>query len=426
MQETETADWPERFVYVCSATGFRHLNTAPLLQAGVERVAAVVILVGLTNENNPDTGDKKNAILPAEALKTLAIEELGLSPDQVEILRGNGDLFEVWHDRADQIIAFARQHADTILFNISGGRVPMKISTLLRLRQQTEIKAQYLSVGMNEFALRLLEYDADGRPHERTLPVHGGLPLAEYLKSFGLVEINASAREKTQKHYADLAGVVDMYRGMLPQRAFANAVRELLNCLPSEDRPIRLPYKFRVSAESWELLRPITARMPGVTAEEADRGLTLESHQALKFLRGHWLEALVYNRLRHAFSDRADVTIATTLDYMRHDETGRRTPKSESDFDVVLLCGNQMVLIECKAIVSISDRLRQGINMLGERRKELMGEGGRAYLIAPLLDLQQLKTDGLVDQATAGNVTLLAGSGALDTLLRDLRDFYRP
>lgn len=421
MQETETADWPERFVYVCSAGGAANVNIVPMLRAGRDRVAAVVILVGLANRNKPNASDKRHALDPADRIRTFASTALGLEKDQIKIVLGHSDLITDWNNASDEIADFVQAHGGVAVFNLTGGRVASKIGGMLGLMGRPEIHVQYLTVGLDDFTVRLVGPQASGGFREVPLPVTNGVDLATYLGTFGIAEQDEAARRGRERAFADAIRTTRQLDSALDDPLFVDAQKELLRALPiPEKKDVKPPISLQLNHAHLPVLQSAFGGTPGV--EWTNGELFIRSKHALEFLQGKWLEALAYNRACDAFRGSNSVKVAAAVEIAR----GKDAPPdaTETDIDLVLLGNDQLSLIECKAIVNPKGQLRKGIDTIAVRRDELVGPGGKAFLVAPLLSARQIQRGRYFEQARARNVRLLCGPDAINQLIKDLEGFY--
>jgi len=184
----DMAQWPERFVYVCSAGTAANVNIAPMLHGGPQRIVGVVILVGISKPNDPTPSDISNAIIPGQRLEDYARVVLGLRDGQIKPLVGHADLIADWTDalsHADQLAAAADAE---IVFNVTGGRVAGKLGVMHALARHKGQPVSLISVGLADFVVRRVEFLADGGVRERPMPVAGRIGLENYMRTYGIEE----------------------------------------------------------------------------------------------------------------------------------------------------------------------------------------------------------------------------------------------
>ena len=126
-------EWPERFVYVTSATGASVVNVLPLVHAGIERVAKVILFCGVAKQRSKDAVDRREATDPAEhfaklvksmhAEAALAGAGEGHNRPVPEVLTRQGliDDVGVWQEALDWAIGEAKAMDLPLLFNVTGG-----------------------------------------------------------------------------------------------------------------------------------------------------------------------------------------------------------------------------------------------------------------------------------------------------------------
>ena len=132
---------------------------------------------------------------------------------------------------------------------------------------------------------------------------------------------------------------------------------------------------------------------------------------------GGWLEAMVFREVEAAFAGRADVDVAATYEPRR---IGGKT--TETDFDLLVFGNDMLALVECKAITS-TRRFREAVNKLANYRKELAGQGGGAWIVAPLLTEEDWRP--MADQVKSAGVRVLHGPEAVAQLVTELRRMFR-
>jgi hypothetical protein len=61
-------DWPEKFIYVCSAGEAAIVNTLPLAHAGPDRVVEAFVLCGVKDREKATSTERTHALEPTDRL----------------------------------------------------------------------------------------------------------------------------------------------------------------------------------------------------------------------------------------------------------------------------------------------------------------------------------------------------------------------
>lgn len=414
------AEWPERFVYICSAGGAANVNIVPMLHAGKERIAGLVIMIGLTDPENPSNEDRTYALTPAKRIREYAENVLHLDPSEIVEVRGNGDLVGEWSRASAEALDLAKQQNAEIVFNISGGRKPSTLGFFMsvvqaRIADPGLPKVSLMSVGLNGFTVRLVDLFSSPGILESKLSVQGGIDLASYLATFGLREMNHEIRVETEALYSSVDPLLDAISTVI---AGGNGNAAFLPFM-KEFGKNRTDQFIELSKPSPDFCKILAALPSGVT-QVGDR-VRIEGYPAVKLLGGAWLEAMVFREAKNVFGKRNDTEFAAAFDIARQDKFKGNL---ESDFDLIVLKDDMVGLVECKAVTGVAT-VREGMNRLHSYRRSIAGHGGRAWLVAPLLSSSIVSDKGIKDQAKGLGITLLVGKGAVKQLAADWREYFR-
>lgn len=422
----DDAEWPERFVYVCNSGSAMSVNLAPMLHAGRGRVAGLVMLVSLVSPNNPTGADKVHSIEPARRLQRAARQLLNLEDTHVRTINGSADLLMPWQDALNEARTFARElGVDQIVYNLTGGRKPCTIGALDGYVAEPGMSLSLISVGSDPFCVRLLRRE-DGRiVDERPLPVEDRLTLDQYLAAYGIDEVDPDARRRWQARCREVAPAVrpllDWAKG-----ATRDAAQAGIRALHEAVRPQRtVPCTLRV-ADTREQQRSAfaaalgrieaawrAAKLPGPEWTHqggAISAVRIDDWDTLDLLGGKWLEAVIFERLCRFAEGRENLELAAGV---RLAIDGKA---EGGEIDLLMLRGDRLHLVEIKA-VTVATGLHGDIAKLAARRNLLGGQQARAWLVAPLLDKDQVRAPKLREAAARENVDLLHGEGAVDMLL---------
>ena len=413
------AQWPERFVYVCTAGGGANVNVAPMLHAGAGRVAGLVVLVPVTDQHDPTPGDVSHAILPAERLEAYARRVLGLPAERIRRREGHPDLLGDWTGALREAAKLARALDAEIVFNLSGGRKPATLGAMLGQAGAGEVPVSLITVGASSFVVRLLRVAGDGTLDERPLPTAARASLDDYLASYGYREINRDARLAwTGWMQSQEAAIMAIRKATWPQRqtAFRAVYRELAK---ADRTPV--PIEIGLAEDAHSALAPIVSALDGATL--TDFRLVISSDEARRFLAGQWLEALILHDVEAVFSDRNDVQIFSNVEIADGVEAGRNTAVAQTEFDLVIMGDDRLDLVQAKAGTDIRG-LHDAITKLGAYRTRLSGPGGAAWLVTPLVTRKTLEEKDLIAHARSEGVRIHNNDGAVRRLVSDLAARY--
>jgi Card1-like, endonuclease domain len=424
-RSTNSVSWPQRFVYVCTATAGNIVNIAPMLNAGPGRVVGLLVLRAVNNLKKPTVIEKSNAILPGERLMRYGSRNIDLGPENMKFCNGKSDSFTDWVD----VFATARNMAvrldAEIVFNITGGPKPVVIGALLGAGtsgQNTPITT--ISFG-HDAVPKKVYFDADGQMIEEVLPVDLHLTLDDYMKSVELVEINRSKRRKTESRMAKEKSLAEnMFQITLKgkqkdaRRIFAELYSSLWN-LKYNGTTLRVPLHTEIRNYFADIFSDM--RDTEITPD----GISIGSAHDLGFLQGKWLESKVFNAVRDMFEGSTGIEIACELCFGVHSERGATDQSAEiSEFDLVILGEDRLEIIEAKAAAS-TKQIHLAIAKLNNHKTRLGGDAGRAWIVAPLLDYQQLDNNDMIKNAEANGIRILFGRDGLVDLEREIRKSRR-
>ncbi|MGQ0566602.1 MAG: Card1-like endonuclease domain-containing protein [Gemmobacter sp.] len=407
MTRTPAATWPDRFVYVCTATQGATVNHAPLHHAGAGRIAGLVILCAFGSPNSPSAQDRIQTQAPTERLRQTAMDAFGLPRDRIRVVTGHADLLAPWTDALHIAADMARREDAAIVFNITSGRKTATLGALLGAPRGPDApEIVMVTVGLDS-TLRRIDLLPDGRILERPLPSRPGLTLEVYLGTYGLRVIDPTAGRQTEARLADRTDAYAVLSHGLAQAEFRQRLGDLQTRVARCEG--RAPWRLPLRGNEAAVLSSFLAVVEGVSVVDAD--LVLHNEDAQRFLSGLWLEGLALMALRSALSAHDMLHLARGVEV-----AGRRAPrgKAETDFDLALLHGNRFGLVECKAGRDARS-VRRGLVHLSHYRALLAAQSGGAWLVAPLATLTE--EEGLHAQVAALGVALLTGAGAVDQLV---------
>ena len=428
MSQADFADWPDRFVYVCSAGGAATVNHTPMMQAGEKRVAAVVVLCAISDPDNPTSKDKSHAIEPTKRLKDYAIRALGLDKSRFKVVRGHPNRFGDWENVLYEAYYTAVELGCDIVFNVSGGRTPCKIAPILGYKaRQAPPTLRILSVGLAPFSMDIVELGNKNGIVQRPLPIENRTPFSDYLRSYGVVEINREERQKSQDCMLDIAefaekilAVFSSFRAGQEKWAMRSAMANLQteSSKSVDDTGNPFPKSIMLGKKHLEFLdhHGLLSGLPGLELKKG-HSLVVPDAFSAEVMAGKWLEAAVYSRLNKELKDRNDVEYGCGIRLALNSRDG----KEITDLDCAILADERFDIIEAKA-VTVLTKFREGIVRLSEYSNMLSGQAGRAWLVAPFLDQQRLNKADMISHADRMGVKLLFGPKAVDDLISGIQE----
>ena len=375
---SDAADWPARFVYVCAATQGAMITHAPLHHAGADRLAGLVVFCAISAPGHPTVADRSNALLPADRLIRAATEVLGLPKDKVQVLMGEADLLAPWTNALHEAAAMARRSDAAILFNLTSGRKTATLGALLGAPRGPDVpEIVMLTVGLDS-TIRRVDILPNGRLSERPLPLGEPQTLQSYLGCYGLRLPNAHQRREEETVLMARDQAFPALEIGLKNHRFRTALANLqMRIATARQRP---PCMVALKSGEAGELAPLLSVLDGVSV--AVEQLHIADEAASRFLSGIWLEGLALWALRRANSTRRDLILARGVEV-----AGQRAPSSmvETDFDIAILQGERLGLIECKAGRDVN-LARRGLIHLAHYSGQLAAQSGGAWLLAPLAE----------------------------------------
>ncbi len=409
------ATWPERIVFVCKATQAAIVNRAPLHHAGLERIVGLVVLCGVKDRTVAGPTEQREAIEPARQLRQWARNTLRLADDVVVVHDGDPDSVMGWDGAMGRVAEMARRLDATVVFNLSGGRIAMTYGA--ENAWPADAPPPWV-IHMAGAPLRSFLIDrVDGRPRQRALPVAERITLDDYLKFYGVLEYSLARREDAEGGFLRQAAAASV----LYERSVTRWGRDAFRIWNAVFAGARAPYPCSLSLNGPD--RALVgwlidgAAIDGVST--AATTATVETPQSAKFLTGGWLEAHLYNLILHEFGNDEDVSIACNLSLCF-----AGSKREFTEFDIAFLRRGQLHVIEAKAVTATgaSDgRFRDSLAKLAYLKGQMLGQQGQAWLVAPMLDDEDMKRGDFARAAAEAGIRLLYGPAAVDRLVVQLR-----
>lgn len=384
----------QRLVYICTATSAGIVNVLPLLHLGLDRLAALIILVGAA-ENDPrkaTDGERSEALLPAERLQQF-VRERGVTTERIEPIchDPNDDLW--WQETVRAL--FDRFVDHDISVNITGGPRGMLCASLL---------GALGAIGAPSRPNRSLRFHVYRGGPARVVemwPNAGGeqlldkerLSLDEYLRLNGLEGLDGPDATAQRRERAGRARVLEALWNWVRANSTAHIRRGRIRFLPRLGQAIVAGKTAELRFSDRGMLASLVQRSAGALAPIGlaggpSRPTTDERRLAQKLLGGAWLEELLALRLDRIFAG-ADVQVIQSLRVRYTDAVESKSDVAE--IDVVVFDGAQLHFVECKAKNYVGKRNSDGsgkssgikhanISQLVELRRRLVGPQGLSFI----------------------------------------------
>jgi hypothetical protein len=407
----EEFDQIQEFTLICSATGASQVNLLPIFHIGKHRIKQLIVLHGRSGNYSEDVN-----LVQADQFVTwmdkfaLDPNGLGLPKKAYHPLWGSADrVFGEWMGA----IAQAKRAGLPILCNFTSGTAQMTAALMRGLEGE---RLPYFAITLDKAPSRvritgllnnaLAERVLD-RPH-----LHSFVPLVTLIQSKNL-EIFESDKGKKK---------ADFY---LQNAEAARGIWERFCEDPVTFRPI-------VAAVNGALSNQVIVNLKqrgGQTFQQMERLFGGSkawndgqiNGNAVAFFAGGWLEQYVHDRCAEAIAGCEDLQVISGLE-INHP---KHPPRGETD--VVLMERDIPHLIEVKTTFRPDDSERHSkvqpwIDRLSTLRQTLAGVPGRAWIIAPMLDLSAQERDDYVRRAADLQLRLYTGVKAIDQLCENIAE----
>jgi hypothetical protein len=426
--------WPERFVYVCSATRQSQVNMLPLVHADIHRIARVAILVGTSGSAAAAT-DHADAVRPAERLRRLIND---WAPNIVvdQYYTGDPSAMTDWFHHLNELCRQATPE-QPVLFNVKGGTKEMAIGGLVAVA-----KYQYDRVG-------LLTVAGDGRVdfidprnlQTSAAEVKAGASLGLRLMMQGYYEIDRERRlEKQEMLWERRTDIARYAEAVLPilltaPHVLNNTISPVLR--DEGRREVFSPGLISPCSVAGHELEPEIAEywagalsgldgMLGLEAKhDADRRPALFVHEkaGAKLIKSGWLEAYLYHRVRHVIGHRNDVQLAANLRIAMDWREGSDVKEDAEigEFDLAVMAGGQLHLVDAKTgnLGRHNAQQEKSLDQAARWKLALLGNHGAFALVAPrVTEHPPEQNDGaFLTRARQAGIDLFLGPSAVDDVV---------
>ena len=439
------ADWPERFIYVCNAGRAALVNALPLIHAGLDRVARVVVFCGADGPDTLNAAARAEAVDPARRLEDCLTEwtarRLSRAKGTFEAVYGNPLSVSDWRGHMQRL----RHSADLpILFNFKSGTKEMAIGGAMGLGTATD--ADLVTIGDNPPQVELVTPDG-----QEPLPIRGGhLNLPRLLRLYGFCE--HVDREPERAHQQRVASQDWCTRHKSQIEAFCTVfVPKAVAAWPVLQRLTRPVEPTTNKQHGYQL--PCVIALPDADARSGDAagrivgqaigaldglaGLTIKRTSegspteieivdpfVARFLRGGWLEAVVYLSLLAAAKGRNDVTVAANLALA----PATRPAERMTEIDVAVMIGSQLVIVEAKSSsmtgAAARDSGERSLAQVESTQRQLTGQVGRVFIVNPCITEETLRRQqgAVIARTRQSGQELFVGPDAIERLVRRMAE----
>ena len=365
--------WPERFVYVLSLTQGAAVNLAPLVQAGLGRVARVEALLG-QGRRPADQGEAVRPWRDLKAALALLARRAGVGAPPVGLDQGHSEDMPHWAGRLSRICAEAQAQGLPVLFNITGGTKAMALGGMLGAAGQ----AHMLLVD-GRLQPELVSHAAPAQPLLRL----GELDLATLAAAYGLSEVEPQRRQRQEAFIRAEAGPLMALASGLSRHAEAHRdlaigfERVLFSPRGQIRGMARAPWPPGADVNTLRhLLEPVQG-LDGLHATAA--GIDFGSERMARLLcQGGWLEADLFIRLEAAVSDQPHTEVFTGLTFREEGDQDR-----DLEMDAGVISGSRLHMLEAKAG---GFRGEKWLQQTQRAKSRLIGPYGRVIAVMPFMD----------------------------------------
>lgn len=439
--ERKLTEWPEKFIYVCNATRASIINVLPMVHGGLDRIEEIFIFCGAPSDNTGDGTLQSEAVDPAHRLRRIGVEwSKGRLPyEKIKVLFGDPNDIATWRAHMSTAGAHAERQGLPILFNIKGGTKEMAIGGVLGTSGRG---LQVITVRGTPFCVEAVLSD-----RQAPFPNDRNLTLDEYLDAYDLTEHNPRERQTLEQLYTENEDRIDELASIILKKL--DHTRQIASALDVITRPL-----FRSSAKGRPTflpgpIDPRTASISKAAADSLARALSkmdgllgcaavhdtsgrllklqITREDSVKFLKGGWLEAYLYNRLRSQLSSRSDVGIVANLGIGHRRADGRCGPRV-AEIDVGVLVKSQLHIVEAKTASFTAKGAKDGgersLAQIDSVKKQLIGQVGKVLIVNPRDDLQSVgRLGGDIDlRARRGGEELFLGTDAVERLVDRVKE----
>ncbi|MEO5347540.1 MAG: DUF1887 family CARF protein [Magnetococcus sp. YQC-9] len=394
----------ENIYYVCCATAQMQTNWQPLREYHPKVIKGILVLIGLSDLVNPTENDRTQALAPADHFERAV---LNLGYPRPEKIQERAASFNGWPERVIDWIHRVNDTATTgsafVIFNVTGGTKAMNCGAARGLQQAIDSHGN-LRLRL-VYAARGDVLHEQGCTQERRLPELG---LEDFIALRGFDEslLERHNRVTYQAAVVQREGMLfDLWQAIQtglqvePFTALAAAIIESQKIETNgfvriERHNLEVSLR-RKSQQTTILLNILHQLCPICTPNPSLDGPWLRFTNADDlecstnfgtWLQGHWLEELVFLRVRKLFAENNQDSDRVCLGVKTHriDENGALLSVQSHELDVAFVVGGLLHVIECKSDASPSSKEKQiWMNRLIAIRTELTGLHGRVGLLHP-------------------------------------------
>lgn len=427
----DSTEWPDRFIYVCSATQAAIVNTLPIKYAGIGRIVRFYVLCGASSIDTKDPGERREAADPTARLygfvKDAALH-LVAAP-RFEPLFGDPDDFSVWQNHMRGIVTDEKNDGLPIVFAVTGGRKTMTIGALQGAAHGDRDRLRFVNVRGRPLRVEFIEgiLNQDGSGIRQTNAVqHDRLSLDDYLEVYGVREVDPAGRRAQEQRYRDWQSQIEAFALLCLDDPLRTT--PTLNWLVSSlfnERGEFLGGAIDLAAappDQQTQLRAMFDELAGMEGIEksGENRLSITTEQAGWLLLGGWLEAYIFNRIEALVAGSNDVEIRANLRLTQHQH-------DSAEIDLALYIRDQLHIVEAKT-ANFGNRAAhasggQSLSQVDTVKRHLLAQHGHAWVVNPRETKHRLDRGpgDFIPRAQSTGIELLVGRDAVNELVGHVR-----
>lgn len=420
--------WPDKFVYVCSATQAAIVNALPIVHAGIERVSKIVIFCGAEDHITKDARLIREVIEPARLLQSAISDFSEGITVPTECIYENAFSLAAWTKHMRAVVKSASSEGLQVVYNLTGGTKIMSIGGLTGGRNMPTLVYVSGAPLRTEFLVNDQQIEA---------PRAGELSLRQYLSLYGVKEDLADRKQRNEQailfrhHRSQILTFADlMSRAAVFSRLLRNATDRLFqkNYVSGEPTDIFVRGDIGdVPNGLFEALLKLNG-IPGFSFNETpEMSLNVTNERAARFLRGGWLEAALFLSIETECAGRNDVEVANNVAIRFASAPEQTGVRDIGELDVAVMVRSQLHIVEAKtggfSAKASRENAEQSIAQIDVLKRHLLGQFGRCIAVNPTEQLDTLagRSGDFVKRAENSGIELALGPTAIADTVAKIR-----